>query len=112
MRSGVPIVPIAVVGAEESMPILAKNSTLAKVLGLPYLPITANQLVFGPVLGAVAYFPAKFKLRVLDPIYFDVAADQERYSKSLVMDEAERIRVRLQDALYDMLRTRASVWFG
>jgi 1-acyl-sn-glycerol-3-phosphate acyltransferase len=112
MRSGVPIVPIAVVGAEESMPILAKNSTLAKLLGLPYVPITANQLVFGPVLGAVAYFPAKFKLRVLDPIYFDVAADQERYSKSLVMDEAERIRVRLQDALYDMLRTRASVWFG
>jgi 1-acyl-sn-glycerol-3-phosphate acyltransferase len=112
MRAGVPIVPIAVVGAEESMPILAKNATLAKLLGLPYFPITANQLVFGPLLGAIAYFPAKFKLRVLDPIYFDVPADQERYSKSQVMDEAERIRVQLQDALYDMLRTRSSVWFG
>lgn len=111
MRSGVPIVPIAVVGAEESMPILAKNATLAKVFGLPYFPITANMVAFGP-LGALAYFPAKFKLRVLDPVYFDVPADQERYSKSHVMDEADRIRVLIQEALYDMLRTRSSVWFG
>ena len=111
MRSGVPIVPIAVVGAEESMPIIVKNGTLAKLLGLPYFPVTANMLAFGP-LGALMYFPAKFKLRVLDPIYFDAPADQERYSKSLVMDEADRIRVLIQDALYDMLRTRSSVWFG
>lgn len=112
MRSGVPIIPIAVVGAEESMPILAKNATLAKLLGLPYAPITANMLAFGPLLGSLLYFPAKFKLRVLDPVYFDVPADQERYSKSQVMDEADHIRVQIQDALYDMLRTRTSVWFG
>ncbi|MEY2470328.1 MAG: hypothetical protein QOF21_3026 [Actinomycetota bacterium] len=112
MRSGVPIVPIAVVGAEESMPILAKNGTLAKMLGLPYFPITANAVAFGPLLGSVLYFPAKFKLRVLDPVYFDVPADQERYSKSMVMDEADQIRIRIQDALYDMLRKRTSVWFG
>ena len=111
MRSGVPIIPIAVVGAEESMPILAKNGTLAKMFGLPYFPLTANMVAFGP-LGGLLYFPAKFKLRVLDPIYFDVPADQERYSKSMVMDEADRIRVQIQDALYDMLRTRSSVWFG
>lgn len=111
MRSGVPIVPIAVVGAEESMPIIAKNGTLAKMFGLPYFPVTANMLAFGP-LGGLMYFPAKFKLRVLDPIYFDVPADQERYSKSMVMDEADRIRVQIQDALYDMLRKRSSVWFG
>jgi hypothetical protein len=74
--------------------------------------VTANQLLLGPVLGAVTYLPAKFKLRVLDPIRFDVPPDQERYSKSRIMDEAETIRVRLQENLYDMLRTRESVWFG
>ena len=58
------------------------------------------------------YFPAKFKLRVLEPIRFDVPPDQERYSKSRIMDEAEAIRVKLQETLYDMLRTRQSVWFG
>jgi len=82
------------------------------MLGLPYFPITANQLVFGPLLGALAYFPAKFKLRVLDPVYFDVPPDQERYSQSRVMEEAERIRERIQESLYEMLRARRSVWFG
>jgi 1-acyl-sn-glycerol-3-phosphate acyltransferase len=112
MRAGVPVVPIAVVGAEESMPIVFRLPTLARWAGLPYVPITANQLVFGPVLGLMAYFPAKFKLRVLDPVTFDVPPDQERYSKSRIMDEAEAIRVRLQETLYEMLAARKSVWFG
>ncbi len=112
MRSGVPIVPIAVVGAEESMPILFKSKRIAKLLNVPYVPITANHLLFGPLLGTALYFPAKFKLRVLPPVHFGVPPDQERYSRSRVMEEADRIREQLQTALYDMLRSRRSVWFG
>ena len=111
MRAGVPIVPIAVVGNEESMPILWKSNRMAKLFGIPYFPVTANQLLLGP-LGLVTYLPAKFKLRVLPPVYFDVPTDQERYSRSRVMEESERIRALIQDALYDMLRARRSVWFG
>ena len=111
MRAGVPVVPIAVVGAEESMPTLYNMSRLAKGLGLPYFPITANMLAFGPV-GAVTYFPAKFKLRVLPPVHFDVTPDQPRYSKSRIMDESESVRDKIQQALFDMLRKRRSVWFG
>lgn len=112
MRAGVPVVPIAVVGAEESMPIVYKNTSIAKALGLPYFPVTANQIAFGPVLGGLLYFPAKIKLRVLDPVTFDVPPDQDRYSKSRIMDESEKIREKIQEALYDMLRDRRSVWFG
>src|SRR5450759_3088377 len=112
MRSGVPVIPIAVVGAEESMPILFRINGLAKALKLPYFPVTANDLAFGPLLGKVAYFPAKIKIHVLDPVTFDVDPGLERYSKSRVMDEAERIRAMLQDTLHDMLRERRSVWFG
>jgi len=112
MRSGVPVIPIAVVGAEESMPILWKSARLAKLLNIPYFPITANHLVFGPVLGNFMYFPAKFKLRVLPPVYFDVEPDEERYSRARVMDEADNIRGRIQEALYEMLRDRRSVWSG
>jgi hypothetical protein len=65
----------------------------------------------GP-LGVVVPFPAKFKLKVLDPIHFNVPADQDRYSKSRVMEEAERIRTLLQESVFDMLRDRRSVWFG
>jgi 1-acyl-sn-glycerol-3-phosphate acyltransferase len=111
MKAGVPVIPIAVVGAEESMPILFRMSGVAKALNLPYFPVTANSLVLGP-LGYVTYLPAKIKLRVLDPITFDVEPGLERYSKSRVMDEAEAVRAKLQDALHDMLRERRSVWFG
>ncbi|HMY88125.1 MAG TPA: lysophospholipid acyltransferase family protein [Microthrixaceae bacterium] len=111
MRAGVPVIPIAVVGAEESMPTLARIPYLPSLVGVPYAPLTANMLLMGP-LGLVGYLPAKFKLRVLDPVHFDVPPDQERYSRSRVMDESEAIRDRIQSALYDMLRRRRSVWFG
>jgi len=111
MRAGVPIVPIAVVGAEESMPMLHNFSRLAKAVGLPYLPLTANQLLMGP-LGTFVHLPAKFQIKVLDPVTFDVEPDQHRYSRSRIMDESEAVRDRIQSALWDMLRRRRSVWFG
>ncbi len=111
MRAGVPIVPIAVVGAEEAMPIVWKSRRLAKMLNLPYVPLTANMLVFGP-LGAALYFPAKFSIRVLSPLHLDVPADQERYSRAGVMETAEYIRGRIQSALHEMLRARQSVFGG
>ena len=110
MRAGVPIIPLAVIGAEETMPILFKVPTLAKLLGLPYFPVTANMLLLGP-LGLLP-FPAKMRIRVLDPVHLDEPPDQPRYSRSRVMDVAEEIRHQIQDALHDMLRTRRSVWSG
>ena len=111
MRAGVPVIPIAVMGAEESMPILFKLPSVAKAIGAPYFPITAN-MAFGP-LGALVHFPAKFKLRVLEPVRFEgVEPDQPRYSRSRIMDESEAIRQQIQEALFDMLRQRRSVWFG
>jgi 1-acyl-sn-glycerol-3-phosphate acyltransferase len=111
MRAGVPVIPIAVMGAEEAMPIIFKSNRLAKMINVPYFPITANMLMLGP-LGLAAYFPVKFRIRVLPPVHFDVPPNQERYSRSRVMEESENIRRLVQDALYDMLRTRRSVWFG
>lgn len=114
MRAGAPVIPIAVVGSEEAMPILWKSGSLAKLLGVPYVPVTANMFAFaalGPLGGALA-LPAKIKIRVLDPVHFDVEPDQPRYSRSLIMEESERIRQQIQEALFDMLRRRESVWFG
>lgn len=112
MRAGVPVVPITLTGTEEVMPILAKSAPLARLLGLPYAPITANMLLLGP-LGVLGYFPAKVTVRVLDPVRFDdFPPDQERYPRSRVFEEAEAIRQRMQASLYDMLRHRRSVWFG
>jgi 1-acyl-sn-glycerol-3-phosphate acyltransferase len=111
MRSGVPVIPIAVVGNEEAMPIMFKSRRVAALLNIPYAPVTANMLAFGP-LGAGIYLPAKFRIRVLPPVHFGVTSDQERYPRAQVMDEADHIRDTIQDALYDMLRRRRSVWRG
>jgi 1-acyl-sn-glycerol-3-phosphate acyltransferase len=112
MRAGVPVVPIAVIGAEESMPILFRLPAVAKALKVPYLPVTANHLLFGPVLGSVLYLPAKFRFRVLEPVHFDVAPGLAKYPRGRIMDEAESIRQQLQENLYDMLSHRRSIWFG
>jgi 1-acyl-sn-glycerol-3-phosphate acyltransferase len=113
MRAGVPVVPIAVVGAEESMPILARlPAGMAKAIGVPYLPLTLNQILYGPVLGTFMYLPAKFRIRVLEPVHFDVEPERDRYPRSRVMEEAEAIRLQLQEALYDMLRDRHDPWRG
>ena len=93
------------------MPILFRLNSVARLLNLPYFPVTANSLLMGPI-GYVTYFPVKFKFRVLDPVSFDVEPGLERYSRSRVMDEAESIRARLQDSIHDMLRERRSIWFG
>ena len=111
MRAGVPVIPIAVIGSEEAMPVVIRLPTLAKALGLPYFPITANLLAMGP-LGFVDLLSGEVQIPRLDPVYFDVPADQDRYSKSRIMEESENIRSQLQEAVYDMLRDRRSVWFG
>lgn len=111
MRSGVPIIPMSIVGSEETMPILFKLPMLARALGVPYFPVTANMLALGP-LGIIVPFPAKMRIRVLDPVQFDVPPDQPRYSRSRVMDASEQIRQTIQDSLHDMLRRRRGVWSG
>jgi 1-acyl-sn-glycerol-3-phosphate acyltransferase len=110
-RAGVPVVPLAVVGSEEAMPNLANVAPLARVLGVPYVPVTAQMLVLGP-LGAFAFLPAKFTVRVLEPVHLDLPPGRARYSAAAVMEEAERVRQRVQEALHDMLRRRSSVWRG
>jgi len=112
MRAGVPVVPIASLGAEEAMPILYKVPAVNRLLKVPYLPVTANHLVFGPLLGTVAYLPAKFRFRVLEPVHFDVEPHQAHYPRGRIMDAAEEIRMRLQEELFEMLSERRSVWFG
>jgi 1-acyl-sn-glycerol-3-phosphate acyltransferase len=52
LRTGAPIVPCSIVGAEETYPMIGNARTLARLLGLPYLPITPTFPLLGP-LGAV-----------------------------------------------------------
>jgi 1-acyl-sn-glycerol-3-phosphate acyltransferase len=109
MRARAPIVPICVVGAEESAPVFAQVNVLQRLTGLIYFPLTPTFPWLGP-LGMLGYLPAKFKIRFLEPIRFDEERMWE--DKALVQTIAHEIRSRIQDNLLDMLKTRKSVWFG
>ncbi|MBK7166220.1 MAG: acyltransferase family protein [Candidatus Microthrix sp.] len=110
MRAGVPIIPIAVMGNEEANPILWRLPG-AKMLGVPYLPVTPQSLVLGP-LGTLVPLPAKFKLRVLPPVTFDVPPSQHRYSRTRIMDGSQEIQGKIQEALYEMAAERRNWWGG
>jgi 1-acyl-sn-glycerol-3-phosphate acyltransferase len=109
MRAKAPIVPICVVGAEEAAPIFAQVNVLQRLTGLLYFPITPTFPWLGP-LGMLGYLPAKFKLRFLEPMYFD--EDRMWEDTALVQTVAHEIRTRIQENVLDMLKTRKSVWFG
>ena len=110
MRAQAPIVPVAVVGAEEAAPVFAQMTLLKKVDRAPLLPDHARPSRTSGLLGMLGYLPAKFKLRFLPPIRFDEPGLHE--DKGLVQTVAHDIRARIQDELLDMVGKRRSVWFG
>ncbi len=111
MRARAPIVPIAVVGAEEAAPIFAHFTLLQKLTGLLYVPLTPT-FPHGGLLGMFGFLPAKFLIRFLDPIRTDDLGDAPWEDKGLVQTVAHEVRTRIQENLVDMLAQRRSVWFG
>ena len=111
MRARAPIVPVAVVGAEEAAPIFAHVPALQRVTGLLYFPITPTFPHFG-LLGMLGYLPAKFLIRFLPAVPTDDLGDEPWQDKALVQTVADEVRAGIQEELMDMLGGRRSVWFG
>jgi 1-acyl-sn-glycerol-3-phosphate acyltransferase len=101
MKAKAPIVPVAVVGAEEAMPVFGHINPLKKLTGLIYVPV-----------APLGYLPAKFHIRFLEPIATDQWGDEPWIDKGLVQTVAEEVRGRIQDELYTMLAARKSIWTG
>jgi 1-acyl-sn-glycerol-3-phosphate acyltransferase len=111
IRAGVPIVPVAVVGAEEAMPIFAHVRPLQRLTGLIYFPINHAFPHFGLFAGLM-YMPAKFRIKFLEPVRFDDKGPEAADDVAFVQQAADDIRARIQASLNVMLRERKSVWFG
>jgi 1-acyl-sn-glycerol-3-phosphate acyltransferase len=111
LRAGVPIVPVAVIGAEEAMPIFAHVPILQRLTGLIYFPINHAFPQFG-LAAALMYLPAKFKIRFLEPLHLDGYTPEDADDLELVQSLAEEVRVRIQTAVDRLLASRKSVWFG
>jgi 1-acyl-sn-glycerol-3-phosphate acyltransferase len=111
IRAQVPIVPIALIGGEEAMPIFAHMRTMQRLTGLIYFPVNHAFPHFG-LAAAAMYMPAKFKIRFLEPIPTDVYGERAWEDRGLVQTVANDVRGRIQEELLTMLGERDSVWFG
>jgi 1-acyl-sn-glycerol-3-phosphate acyltransferase len=102
MRARVPIVPVAIVGAEEAQPTFAQLGMLRRLLPFPSPPLT-------PPLP----LPAKFAIRFLEPVRTDDFSSKAPWrDRALLQTLSHDIRALIQENLLEMVAARRSVWLG
>ncbi|MER6460720.1 lysophospholipid acyltransferase family protein [Streptomyces sp. NPDC048409] len=109
LRQGVPIIPCSIVGAEEIYPMLGNAKTLARVLGIPYFPLTPTFPWLGP-LGAVP-LPTKWTIQFGEPIPTDGYPPEAAEDPMLMFNLTDQVREQIQHTLYKLLVQRRSVFF-
>ncbi len=110
LRTGSPLIPVAVVGSEEVHPLLGKVTWLVRSLGLPYLPLTPTFPWLGP-LGALP-LPSKWSIVFGEPIDLSEFGPEAAEDGTLVNQLTEQVRGCIQDLLNEALEKRQSVLFG
>jgi 1-acyl-sn-glycerol-3-phosphate acyltransferase len=108
LRTGVPIVPCSIVGAEETYPMLADLRPLARLFGAPYVPVTPLFPWFGP-LGLVP-LPSRWHIQFGEPIRTDGYGAAAADDPTLVLELTDHVRETIQHTLYAMLLRRRSVF--
>jgi 1-acyl-sn-glycerol-3-phosphate acyltransferase len=108
IRTGVPIVPCSIVGAEEIYPLIGNVPFLARLLGVPYIPITPFFPLLGP-LGLVP-LPSKWIIEFGEPIRTDSYDAGAADDPMLVFNVTDQVRETIQQTLYTLLMRRKSVF--
>ena len=110
LRTGAPIIPCSIVGSEEIYPMLADVKVLARVLGMPYFPVTPLFPLAGP-LGLVP-LPSKWHIAFGAPIetagYDEAAADDPMVTFELT----DHVRETIQQTLFGLLGRRRNPFLG
>lgn len=104
----VPIVPVAVVGAEEIYPVVGRAEGVGRLFGVPYLPVTP----FFPVLGLLGALPlpTKWLIRFGKPIRLPSTDAEARWLRARI--EAAVVQRKIQAMVSRLKRRRRSVFFG
>jgi 1-acyl-sn-glycerol-3-phosphate acyltransferase len=74
LENNCPIVPVAVIGAEEQYPSLGNIEALARILKMPGLPLPVQAFI--PVLGVLP-LPTKYRITIGEPMTFHGNPDDE-----------------------------------
>jgi 1-acyl-sn-glycerol-3-phosphate acyltransferase len=111
LKAGVPIIPVSIVGSEEIHPVIGNAKTIARVLNLPYFPLTPTFPWLGP-LGLVP-LPSKWYIEIGEPIStegYGASGTDAVDDPMLVFELTDRVRETIQGTLYRLLMQRKSVW--
>jgi 1-acyl-sn-glycerol-3-phosphate acyltransferase len=98
LRAQAPIVPVAVLGAEEALPTFGSLGPLRRLFRLPVttgLPL-----------------PAKFRIRFLEAVDTEELGESAWRDRDLVDDLRADIRALIQENLLELVAARRSVWLG
>ena len=109
VTAGVPIIPTAIVGAEEIYPIIGNLPLVARLLGAPYFPVTPTFPWLGP-LGLLP-LPSKWIIEFGEPIETDDLHPDEADDPMVVFNLGDQVRETIQQKLYQLLQERRSVFF-
>jgi 1-acyl-sn-glycerol-3-phosphate acyltransferase len=104
-EAGAPMLPVAIVGAEEIHPVVGKITALAEPLGIPYIPITPTFPWLGP-LGLLP-MPTKWTIQIGPPIGPPARGDEDGTTRV-----AEEVRLSIDGMIADLLAQRRSIIFG
>jgi 1-acyl-sn-glycerol-3-phosphate acyltransferase len=108
LRTGSPIVPVAVVGSEEIYPKVSEAPAIARLIGAPYFPLTPTFPLLGPV-GLVP-LPSKWRIEFGEPIDTSSYGPEAAEDRSLVFELSEHVRETIQGKVYDNLVARGSAF--
>jgi 1-acyl-sn-glycerol-3-phosphate acyltransferase len=109
LRAGAPIIPVAIVGAEEIHPAIARLDFIGRPLGLPYFPLTPTFPLLGP-LGLIP-LPTKWWIDIGKPIHLDYGP--EIAERPMIVNElADKVRTTLQTMIDSRLARRGGLWTG
>jgi 1-acyl-sn-glycerol-3-phosphate acyltransferase len=110
LRTGAPLVPCAVVGAEEIHPVVARADWIGRPLGFPYFPLTPTF----PWLGLLGFvpLPTKWSIDFGAPMLLDEYGPEAADDPLLVNRLSEEVRARVQEIIDGRLARRRSIWFG
>jgi 1-acyl-sn-glycerol-3-phosphate acyltransferase len=109
LRTGSPIVPVAVVGSEELHPVIFDLQPLARLLGLPIVPITPTFPWLG--LAGLLPLPSKWFIAFGKPIDVSRFGPEGANDARLVLDLTEEVRGWIERTLPKLLARRRTIFF-
>ena len=108
LRTGAPIIPVAVVGSEEIYPMIGDSPALARMIGAPFAPVTPTFPLLGP-LGLIP-LPSRWRIEFCEPIDVSGYGPEAVDDKALLFDISEQVRETIQAKLYENLVKRGSAF--